>query len=64
MASTGRKCLENALSANKKSTLSLNVFYRYYTLQGPTICQENFGNNSRTKFLPDMDFFAVFASPR
>ena len=36
MASTGRKLL--CLSVNKKSTWSLHVFYRYYTLQDPAIC--------------------------
>ena len=34
-----------------------------YRVPQSAIGQENFGNNSRIKFLPDMDFFAVFASP-
>ena len=46
------------LSRNKKSTWSIILFYRYYTLKNATIwlVKNILGNNSRKRFLPDMVF--------
>ena len=43
---------------NKKSTLSISFFCRYYALKNPTIwlAKNIFGNNTRTRILPDTGF--------
>ena len=65
MTSTARKFL--CLLANKKSNWSLNVFYRYYTLQSPksrNLPRTFWEITLKWKILSGIYFFAVFASPR